>query len=115
MTLVDPSPNDLGVIIFTSGTTGFSKGVMLTHRNLCSDVDGVLRAISIVPGDNFHLILPLHHTYSSTVNMLVPLGGGARATFATSYKSRDIVDDIRISRVTLLVGVPQLFENIMAG
>ena len=113
--LVDPAPSDLAVIIFTSGTTGFSKGVMLTHGNLCSNVRDVLNAVHIVPSDNFHLLLPLHHTYSSTVNMLVPLGGGARATFATSYKSRDILDDIRITGVTLLVGVPQVYENIMNG
>ncbi len=113
--LRSPAPSDLAVIIFTSGTTGFSKGVMLSHENLCSDVDGVLQAIDIDANDNFHLLLPLNHTYSSTVNMLVPLGGGARATFATSYKSRDILDDIRISCVTLLVAVPQVYENIMSG
>ena len=115
ISLHDPAPSDLAVIIFTSGTTGFSKGVMLSHENLCSDVDSVLKAIRILPTDNFHLLLPLNHTYSSTVNMLVPLGGGARATFSTSYKSRDILDDIRIAGVTLLVGVPQVYENIMLG
>ncbi|HEY3296168.1 MAG TPA: AMP-dependent synthetase/ligase [bacterium] len=108
-------PDDLAVIIFTSGTTGFSKGVMLTHLNLCSDVQGIVNAEILAPDDNFHLLLPLHHTYSATVNMLGSLALGARATFATSYKSRDILDDIRIARVTMLVCVPQVLENLMIG
>ncbi|RPH94979.1 long-chain fatty acid--CoA ligase [candidate division KSB1 bacterium] len=108
-------PADIAVIIFTSGTTGFSKGVVLTHQNLCSDVQAVLNVRVIQEDDNFLLLLPLHHTFSSTVNMLGTLALGAKATFATSFKSRDIVDDIRISGVTLLVGVPQVFENIMNG
>lgn len=110
---VDPAA--IAVILFTSGTTGYSKGVVLTHANLCSDVDAIVQTGLITPADNFHLLLPLHHTYSSTVNMLCALAVGARATFGTSYKSRDIVDDIGIAGVTLLVGVPQIFENMMTG
>jgi long-chain acyl-CoA synthetase len=109
------SPDDVASIIFTSGTTGMSKGVVLTHANLCSDVQAMVDAGVIRSDDNFHLLLPLHHTYSSTVNMLGALGTGASATFATSYKSRDILDDIRVAGVTMLVGVPQVFENIMQG
>lgn len=109
------APASVAVIIFTSGTTGYSKGVVLTHANLASDVAAFVQTGLISPDDNFHLILPLHHTYSSTVNMLGALAVGARATFGTSYKSRDIVDDIRIGGVTLLVGVPQIFENMMNG
>lgn len=109
------APDSVAVIIFTSGTTGYSKGVVLMHSNLTSDVMAFVQTGLISPDDNFHLILPLHHTYSSTVNMLGALAVGARATFGTSYKSRDIVDDIRIGKVTLLVGVPQIFENMMNG
>jgi long-chain acyl-CoA synthetase len=106
---------DVAVIIFTSGTTGFSKGVMLSHGNLCADVQGILNAEILAADDNFHLLLPLHHTYSATVNMLGSLALGARATFATSYKSRDILDDIRITKVTMLLCVPQVLENLMIG
>lgn len=113
--LPEANPDDLAVIIFTSGTTGFSKGVMLTHGNLCADVQGIVNAEILAPDDNFHLLLPLHHTYSATVNMLGSLALGAQATFATSYKSRDILDDIRIAKVTMLVCVPQVLENLMIG
>jgi long-chain acyl-CoA synthetase len=113
--LPEMNPNDAASIIFTSGTTGMSKGVVLTHANLCGDVQAMVDAGVILGDDNFYLLLPLHHTYSSTVNMLGSLGTGASATFATSFKSRDILDDIRIAEVTMLVCVPQVFENIMTS
>ncbi len=112
---LDIQPTDTAAIIFTSGTIGHAKGVMLSHRNLLSNVESCRRACEVVRGDNFLLLLPLHHTFSSTVNMLVSLASGTRATFATSYKSRDIADDIRCSGVTVLVGVPQIFDNMMNG
>lgn len=108
-------PSDLAAVIFTSGTTGHSKGVMLTHENLVSNVLACCEVCEIRHADNFLLLLPLHHTFASTVTMLLPIAKGARATLATSYRSRDIVDDIRVSGVTVLVGVPQIFENVMNG
>ena len=110
-----PQASDVAVIIFTSGTTGFSKGVVLTHGNLCSDVQATMDASVLHGDDSFLLLLPLHHTFSSTVNMLGALALGARALFATSYKSRDIVDDVRIGQVSMLVCVPQVYENLMIG
>ncbi|MFZ5432946.1 MAG: AMP-binding protein, partial [Calditrichota bacterium] len=109
------STDSPAVILFTSGTTGFSKGVVLSHSNLIGDVQAIIDTDVIRSDDNFHLILPLHHTYSSTANLLGALALGARATFATSYKSRDLVDDIRLAGITTLVGVPLVFENIMIG
>jgi long-chain acyl-CoA synthetase len=108
-------PDNVAVIIFTSGTTGHSKGVVLTHNNLCSNVEGIRSTIHTSQHDNFFMLLPLNHTFSSTVSMLCPLACGASVTLATSYKSRDILDDIRLCGVTLLPGVPQVYENIMAG
>lgn len=106
-------PHDTAMIIFTSGTTGDPKAVELTHDNLVSDARGVVETINVNAQDNFLLLLPLFHMYSLTVNVLCALVGGARATLATSYKSRDIVDDIRIAKVTMLIGVPQIYENMM--
>jgi long-chain acyl-CoA synthetase len=108
-------PTDTAAILFTSGTMGFSKGIVLSHANLCTDVNAFVSAGIIEPTDNFHLLLPLHHTFSSTVNMLGALAIGARATFAVSYKSREILDDVRIAEVTMLVAVPQVFEMLMQG
>lgn len=106
-------PSDIAAVIFTSGTTGHSKGVVLSHENLVSNVLACCEVCEIGGDDNFLLLLPLHHTFSSTVTMLLPIAKGARATLATSYRSRDVIDDIRISGVTVLVGVPQIFENMM--
>src|SRR3989339_496856 len=103
---------DTAVVIYTSGTTGHSKGVVLSHENLASNVLACGDVCEITKNDTFLLLLPLHHAFSSTVNMMLTMAVGARATLATSYRSRDIVDDIRIGGVTVLVGVPQIFENI---
>ncbi len=111
----DRLPTDVAAVIFTSGTTGHSKGVVLTHENLISNVLACCEVCEIKAEDNFLLLLPLHHTFASTVTMLLPIAKGARATLATSFRSRDVVDDIRISGVSVLVGVPQLFENMMNG
>jgi long-chain acyl-CoA synthetase len=110
-----PQPSDVAAIIFTSGTTGFSKGVVLTHANLCADLQAIEDAGVLREDDSFLLLLPLHHTYSSTVNMLGALALGSRALLATSYKSRDIVDDVRIGELSMLVGVPLVFEKLMTA
>lgn len=107
--------SDLAVIIYTSGTTGHSKGVALSHENLVSNVLSCREVCEITPDDNFLILLPLHHTFAATVTMLLPLACGSRATLATSYRSRDIIDDIQISGVSVLIGVPQIFENMMNG
>ncbi|MCL4305413.1 AMP-binding protein [bacterium] len=111
----DRRPTDVAAVIFTSGTTGHSKGVVLTHENLISNVLACCEVCEIEAEDNFLLLLPLHHTFASTVTMLLPIAKGARATLATSFRSRDVIDDIRICGVSVLVGVPQLFENIKIG
>lgn len=107
--------DDLAAIIYTSGTTGQSKGVMLTQRNLASDTAESYRVIEYGPEDNFLSVLPLHHTFECTGGFLIPLYGGATITYARSLKSRDIVDDIRNTKATLMLGVPLLFEKMMDG
>ncbi len=110
---IEHRPSDVAAVIFTSGTTGHSKGVVLSHENIVSNVLACCEVCDIRSEDNFLLLLPLHHTFSSTVTMLLPVAKGARATLATSYRSRDVMDDIRITKVSVLVGVPQIFENMM--
>ncbi len=106
---------DLAVIIYTSGTTGQSKGVMLSHGNLGSDVAGGY-AINIMGfEDTFLSVLPLHHTFECTGGFLIPIYSGATITYARSLKSRDIIEDIKNTKVTLMLGVPLLFEKMMQG
>src|SRR3989442_401265 len=64
-------PGDLAVLIFTSGTTGQAKGVMLSHSNLLHNVEAVARAFEFGPGDRFLSVLPLHHPFESTAAFLV--------------------------------------------
>ena len=107
--------DDLAAIIYTSGTTGQSKGVMLSHKNIMADVDSAYQVFQYDHHDNFISVLPLHHTFEATCGMLVPLYVGATITYAQSLKSRDIINDIRDSRATMMVGVPLLYEKMYQG
>ena len=109
------SLDDLAVLLFTSGTTGKSKAVMLTHRNLGANVDQVYRALYFDETDVFLSLLPLHHTIEATAGMMIPISGGCSITYARSYKSKEIVEDIRDSGVSMMCGVPLLYEKMLAG
>lgn len=106
--------DDLASIIYTSGTTGTAKGVMLTHRNIMSNVDSIKRFISVLNIDNFLLLLPLHHTFPFTVCMGLPLSTGASISFV-DIMSRDRTRLIEECRPTIMVGVPLLFSKIYKG
>jgi long-chain acyl-CoA synthetase len=109
------SLDDLAVLLFTSGTTGKSKAVMLTQRNLGANVDQVYRALYFDENDVFLSLLPLHHTFEATAGMLIPIAGGCTVTYARSYKSKEIVEDIKDAGVTMMCGVPLLYEKMLAG
>jgi long-chain acyl-CoA synthetase len=108
-----PEQDDLASLIFTSGTTGSSKGVMLTHRNIVSDIWGIFQVLDIYPEDNFLSVLPLHHTFECTCGFLVPLAAGARIYYARSLKSKQLIEDIKDTKTTLMIGVPLLFEKML--
>ena len=108
-------PNDLAVIIFTSGTTGQAKGVMLSHANLLSNVESVARTFELGPTDRFLSILPLHHTFESTAGLLCPLRVGASVCYARGLASRELREDMSSSGATLFIGVPLLYEKLMTA
>jgi len=110
---IGPQLDSLASIIFTSGTTGFSKGVMLTHRNIASNIAGFSQVVDFGAGDVFLSVLPLHHTFECTVGMTAALVMGCTIHFARSFKSRDLMDDFNVSGVTLMLGVPLLFEKLL--
>ncbi len=105
-------PDDIAAICYTSGTMGQPKGVVLLHRNIASDVESCAGRIPFNGNDVFLCILPLFHTYATTTNLLAPLSVGASVFFGRSLKSRDIRDDIAREGVTVLLGVPLLFERM---
>jgi long-chain acyl-CoA synthetase len=101
---------DLAAIIFTSGTTGSSKAVMLSHGNLASNVVSTSQFVSIANDDRLLSVLPLHHTYECTCGFLTGLYQGAEIFYAESL--RRIPDNLLESRASVLLGVPLLFENM---
>lgn len=111
------NPNDLAEIIFTSGSLGRAKGVMLSQRNIASNLMAMTMMININEKDRFLSVLPLHHTYECTCGMLCPLYCGGSVHFARSLKT--VVDDLQKVQATLLLAVPllydKMFKRIMKG
>lgn len=102
---------DLSVILFTSGTTDVSKGVMLNQKNLVLDTYLAQTLLEVRQGeDTFFSILPLHHTYECTATFLECVYNGA--TMAICQALKYIVKDMQETRPNLLLGVPVIFENL---
>ncbi len=107
---------DIASLIYTSGTTGKPKGVMLTHKNICSNFLSIKELEMFFSSDNFLSILPLHHTYPFMGNLIVPLLMGATITYPPSgFRPQDLSRVIKEARVTILAGVPRLFSLLHAG
>jgi long-chain acyl-CoA synthetase len=104
------NPDDLAEIIFTSGSLGRAKGVMLTQKNLSSNLVDMVSMLLIDSNDRFLSVLPIHHTYECTCGMLCPLYRGASVFYARSLKT--VVDDIQKVKATILLGVPLLFDKM---
>jgi len=107
--------DNIAAILYTSGTTGHSKGVMLTSRNILSDAEGARRLYPLGPGDNFLSVLPVHHSFEATAGFVFPIFIGATITFSPSLAGPEIVAAIRDTKVTMMNGVPLLFEKMQAG
>jgi long-chain acyl-CoA synthetase len=103
------SPEDLASIIFTSGTTGTPKGVMLTHRNFASLVARLAGLFDLGPGDGLLSVLPLHHTFEFTCGLLVPLSRGCEIEYLDEVTADRLGDALESGRVTAMIGVPALW------
>lgn len=104
------NPDEMAEIIFTSGSLGRAKGVMLSQKNISSNLMDMVSALFIYPQDKFLSVLPMHHTYECTCGFLCPLYCGASVSFARSLKT--ITDDIQRVKATVLLGVPLLFDKM---
>jgi long-chain acyl-CoA synthetase len=109
------SRDDVAALLFTSGTTGRAKGVMLTHANLLHNVEAVEAILEFGKADRFLSVLPLHHTFECTGGLLCPMRVGASVAYARSLKSNELREDLATSDATLLIGVPLLWEKLLAG
>lgn len=102
-------PNELGILLFTSGTTGIAKGVMLSQYNVCNNIMNVLRRVKVTPNDRVMSILPLHHTYESMSGMCSILYAGASISYNGSL--RTLLADFKRYQPTIFITVPLILEN----
>ncbi|MCG3203379.1 MAG: Long-chain-fatty-acid--CoA ligase [Elusimicrobia bacterium] len=111
----DVTEEDLMMLLYTSGTTGLPKGVMLTHKNFSSNVDQCLAAIQLSAQDRFLCLLPLFHAFSWTACFLIPMKLGTMTVIIESLLPFDpVIKAIWENKVTLFVGVPQIFAALGA-
>ncbi|MCL2804959.1 MAG: AMP-binding protein [Treponema sp.] len=102
-------------IVFTSGTTGFAKGVTLSHKNIIANASGAIRILDPDDNDVFIDVLPLHHTYPTTCCFIAPLSIGIKVVIAEKVVGKVVIDDIRDGGVTFLIAVPLLYDKVMAA
>jgi len=109
------SEHDIASIVYTSGTTGIPKGVMLSHRNFCADYAALIGIGLVTQEDNVLSVLPLHHAYPFMCTFLVPLLLGATITYPAGMKGPELISAMKEKGVTVLVAVPQLLELVRNG
>ncbi|MDR2702539.1 MAG: AMP-binding protein [Spirochaetaceae bacterium] len=107
--------NDPASIVFTSGTTGFAKGVTLSHRNIITNVSAAVMSIQPRITDTFINVLPLHHTYPTTCSFLAPLAVGTGLIIVEKLVGKVVIDDIRDADGRLLIAVPLLYDKVKDG
>ncbi|WP_297445926.1 AMP-binding protein [Desulfurobacterium sp.] len=112
LTVKIPDIEEVAVILYTSGTTGNPKGVMLTYKNLNHNIEGIEDTGVLRDDDRFAAILPFHHTYPLLVTALLPVVEGLPVVFIEKLTPNDILSTIRDQNVTIMVGVPKLYQVI---
>ncbi len=103
-------PNVMSVILFTSGTTGVAKGVMLSHKNIITTVMGIAKFVKIRENEIFLSVLPIHHTFESSMSIMAPLFQGGTTAFYEGLKY--MLKNIQESKATCIVGVPLILESL---
>jgi long-chain acyl-CoA synthetase len=106
------APDADASIIFTSGTTGVPKGVVLSHSGIIVNFDASIRSLPITQDDVFMCVLPLHHTYPTTCSLVSPLAVGAAITMVEKVVGKVIVDDVRDTGGTVMIAVPLLYDKL---
>jgi long-chain acyl-CoA synthetase len=107
--------DDLAAILFTSGTTGVAKGVMLSHKNIVSDALLSQTNLGIYPTDVFYALLPLHHSYTMLAVFIEAISVGAEVVFGKRMAIQEILKDLKRGEVTMLLSIPLLFNKLLKG
>jgi long-chain acyl-CoA synthetase len=108
-------PDDVAVLMYTSGTTGDPKGVILTHGNIATNLQAVPEVIEIEPHHRFLSLLPLSHVYEQVMGFLVAFTRGASITYIDTLKPQAIFDAMAAEGITEMACVPQLLQLFMNG
>ena len=103
-------PDEMRILLFTSGTTGNAKGVCLSHRNICSNILSIYGIVKVKRSDLFFSILPLHHTYECTIGFLLPIYSGASICYCDGLKY--ILKNMNEYHPSVILCVPLLLENV---
>ena len=106
---------EVAAILFTSGTMGNPKGVMLTHKNLVSDCYIAQTHLTIYSTDVFYALLPLHHSYTMLAVFIEALSCGAEVVFGKILSVSKMMHELKEGNITMLLGVPLLFNKLLAG
>lgn len=104
------NPDDMHVLLFTSGTTGNAKGICLSHKNICSNVMSVAQIVKVDKSTSLLSILPVHHTYECTLGHILPLYGGGSIAYCDGL--RYISKNINEYKPSFVICVPLLLKNM---
>ena len=105
------NPNEMSILLFTSGTTANSKAVMLSNHSMCSCIDCVLDTLTDLDDkDVFLSFLPLHHVFEGSVGFLLPIAVGAKIIFCRGI--RMIAEDLRVNHISVIMCVPAIYESM---
>ena len=111
----EATENDLAALLFTSGTTGIPKGVMLTHQNFVADCYLAQGNLDVYHTDVFYALLPIHHAYCMQAVLIEALSQGAEIVFGKKMVTAVMLKELREGKITMLLGVPLLFNKLLAG
>lgn len=112
--LIEDSSDDLAAILYTSGTTGFPKGAMLSHGNLGSNVRAVIEALEWSEGaERILVVLPMFHAFAATVGVLAPLTQGCALIPLARFEPQGLCEAVQQLRATVFLGVPSMFNLLL--
>lgn len=106
-------PENIADIVFTSGTTGNPKGVMLSHGSIMSNLETLYRAFPITDEDTAFSILPIHHVYERIGGILLSFYCGQRVFFPRSIKPREMLSDLKVARPSVWLNTPLIIERLL--